>query len=392
MRKNKLMVSMAVSAALAAPIAAHADGDTTIGGVMYADFTSVSTTQDDTSGLATSPLCYTNSAGTKVCPTSLDRDPNGLGTDVKRMYFIVNHTFDDVWSVNLTTDFSGGAPNVFIKKAYVQGKFSDMTVFRLGSADMPWIPYVEGIYGYRFFEKTLIDRGVGEPLTLNGKTVTPSFGNSADWGANLNGNNGTFNYSVSVVNGGGYKNPARSKSLDFEGRVGFVPVDGLTIALGYYTGKLDQDTEAAELTADNNPVAKGGPLAHNTANRTDALVDWKANGLNVGLEYFTAKNFNAAWIFSNTTDSENGYSLFGSYDLTSDYSIFARYDNIKPSKDQDSTMEDKYYNAGFAWKSNANITWALGYKSEKLTDNLARGSSNNDIKTSEVGLWAQVKY
>src|SRR6185312_510586 len=177
MRKTYLLPLAAATSLLAAS-GARADnaGDTTIGGLVFTDLTSISTTQDSATD-------------------STDKDPNGLGLDVKRAYLIVNHSFDGVWSANLTTDFnfpklsvsgkdstgatvssSGNAPEtqVFVKKAYVQGKFSDMTVLRLGASDMPWIPYAEGIYGYRFVENTLIDRseigGVG------------SFGNSSDWG------------------------------------------------------------------------------------------------------------------------------------------------------------------------------------------------------------------
>ena len=379
MRKNKLLVSLAVSAALVAPLAAHADaGDTTIGGTMFVDFTSVNSQNNGT-----------------------DVDPNGFGLDMKRGYLVVNHTFDDVWSANLTTDFNfasfkdastctvtGGAvgetcsvttttttpeTQLFVKKLYVQGKFSDTMVLRIGSSDMPWIPYAEGVYGYRFVENTLIDRnGV-----LGGYKA---FGNSADWGVNLNGDGGMWNYSASIVNGNGYKNPSRSKTMDFEGRLGFVPVDGLIIGVGYYTGDLGQDTEAAE--AANVGVSK------NTANRTDALVAWKASGLTVGLEYFTASNFGSKLIFTNTTDKADGYSVYGSYDFPgTQFGVFGRYDNVKPSKDVDTSLQDKYYNAGLAIKSNANITWAFAYKSEKLTD-----SAGLDLKDSEFGVWAQIKY
>lgn len=373
MRKLNL-IGLAVAAALAAPLA-HADaGDTTLGGIMFVDFTSVNN----------------QVAGTDV-------DPNGFGLDVKRAYVILNHTFDDVWSMNVTTDFnfpklsvtgkdstgatvssSGNAPEtqVFIKKAYVQGKFSDMTVLRLGASDMPWIPYAEGIYGYRFVENTLIDRG-----EIGG---VGSFGNSSDWGVNLSGAGGVVNYSVALVNGGGYKQPIRSKTMDFEGRVAFVPVDGLNIAVGYYTGELAQDTEANEAAAAaTTPVTQ-----KNTATRTDALVAWKANGLTAGLEYFTADDFGSKLIFTNTEDKADGYSLFASYDFPgSDWSVFGRYDNVKPHKDTNNSLEDKYYNAGVAVKSNKNITWAFAYKSEKLTDNAL-----TDVKADEFGVWAQIKF
>ncbi|HSN17419.1 MAG TPA: hypothetical protein VLV87_04340, partial [Gammaproteobacteria bacterium] len=184
MRKN-LLIALAVGAALAAPAARADAGDTTLGGVIYTDLTSVSTTQEQ-AGAA-----------------NVDKDPNGLGLDVKRAYFIVNHTFDDIWSANLTTDFNfasyknsctvtGGTvgetcavttttpeTQVFVKKAYIQGKFDQMAVLKVGSSDMPWIPFAEGVYGYRFVENTLIDR--------------LGFGNSADWGVNLSGDNGTVN-------------------------------------------------------------------------------------------------------------------------------------------------------------------------------------------------------
>lgn len=375
MRKFPLL-TLAVAAALVAPLA-HADaGDTTLGGTMFVDFTSVN---NQVSGA--------------------DTDPNGIGLDVKRAYLIFNHTFDDVWSVNVTTDFnfpklsvtgtgtdstgapvpvssSGNAPEtqVFIKKAYVQGKFSDMATLRLGASDMPWIPYAEGIYGYRFVENTLIDRseigGIG------------SFGNSADWGVNLNGGSGVFSYSASLVNGGGYKNPTRSKTMDFEGRVSFVPVDGLNIAVGYYTGELGQDTEA------NQNAATAGGVTKNTATRTDALVAWKANGLTAGLEYFTADDFGSKLIFNNTEDKADGYSVFASFDFPgTDWGVFGRYDNIKPRKDTNSSLQDKYYNAGVSLKSNKNITWAFAYKSEKLSDDAA-----TDVKFDEFGVWAQIKF
>lgn len=391
MRKLNL-IALAVAAALAAPAAAYADaGDTTIGGTVYADFTSINT----------------QSSGKDV-------DPNGLGTDVSRAYFIVTHQFDDIWSANLTTDFNfasfktssqtctiaGGATGetctvsstsvttpqnqLFVKKAYVQGKLDDLAVFRIGSADMPWIPYAEGVYGYRFVEKTLIDR--------------EGFGNSADWGLHLGGANGMWNYQISAVNGGGYKNPTRSKTIDWEGRLGITPIDGLTVAAGFYTGDLGQDTEtnegkfAAVAATPTTPAVAATPK--NTASRTNLLADWKGAGLNVGMEYFTAKNFSSSLIFaaSSTTDSEDGYSVYGSYDFPDTaFGIYARYDSVKPKKDTESSLKDTYYNGGIAWHANKNITWAFGFKSDELKDDSV-SPANPDNKVQEVGVWLQAKY
>jgi hypothetical protein len=375
MRKN-ILISLAVASALAAPLA-HADaGDTTIGGVIYADFTSISTQK----------------LGTDV-------DPNGLGTDVTRAYLVVNHQFDDIWSANLTTDFNfasfkdastctitGGAVGetcavttttttpqnqIFVKKAYIQGKFDDLAVFRIGSTDMPWIPYAEGVYGYRFVEKTLIDR--------------EGFGNSADWGLNLAGANSMVSYSVSAVNGNGYKNPTRQKTPDFEGRIGFTPIDGLILGAGFYNGHLGQDTEA------NEAAATAGAVSKNTASRYNFLAAWKSNGLTVGAEYFTAKNFSSSFIFNDSTDSEDGYSVYGSYDFPgTDFGLYARYDSVKPKKDSESGLKDTYYNGGLAWRASKAVTWTLGFKSDELKDDSAL--TPLDTKTQEFGVWAQIKY
>jgi hypothetical protein len=332
--------------------AAAADESTTLSGKSYIDFTDI--TQ--------------KSNGTKVTPS-------GLGIDVKRFYFGINHAFDDIWSANLTTDFNyvsgDGETQVFIKKAYLQAKFSDAAVIRAGSADLPWIPFVEDIYGYRWVENTLIDR-----LKL---------GTSADWGAHLGGKamGGLINYAVSAVNGNGYKNPSRSKSLDFEGRLGVMPVAGLNLAVDYYTGKLGQDTE--------------GTGTANTASRWDALAAYDFTRAKIGAEYFSAKNFNATAIKTGPEDKADGYSVWGSVNITGPVAIFARYDQAKPSKDVNPDLKDTYYNVGVSYAARKNVDLALVYKNEKVengsisTSNGTLGGSD-DGKYSEIGIWSQVKW
>lgn len=390
MRKSNLLIALAVGAALAAPAARADAGDTTVGGVIYTDFTSIKTQNQGT-----------------------DVDPNGLGTDVTRAYLIVSHQFDDIWSVNLTTDFNfasfkaastskstvtGGAVGekvtttttttvttpqnqLFVKKAYVQGKFDDLAVFRIGAADMPWIPFAEGVYGNRFIEKTLIDRA--------------GFGNSADWGLHLAGANSMLSYQISGVNGGGYKNPTRTKTLDWEGRLAITPIAGLTVAAGFYTGDLGQDSEANEAKFAAVPATPTTPAvaatAKNTATRTNFLADWKGMGLNVGVEYFTAKNFSSSFIFNNTTDSEDGVSVYGSYDFPDTaFGLYARYDSVKPKKDTESGLKDTYYNGGVQWHANKNVTWAFGFKSDEQKDSSV--TTPVDLKTQEFGVWLQAKY
>ena len=340
MRKPILLLAAIAACCVGGAVWADDAPTTSINGLMFVDMTDINTQSN-----------------------GKDVDPNGYGLDVKRFYMGITHSFDQTWSANFTTDFNysatTGETQLFAKKAYLQQHISDAVTLRYGEAEMPWIPYVEGFYGYRFVEKTLVDR--------------LGFGNTVDWGVHFLGHADSVSYAASMVNGGGFKNPSRSKSMDEEARVGFSPVDGLTFALGYYTGKLGLDTEATP--------------AVNTASRADVLGVWKASGLTIGAEYFTADNFSKAAVTTPVTDKADGYSVFGSYDIVNtDYSVFARYDEDKPSKDVAPSEQEKYYNAGFAWKSNSNITWALAYKADKL-DNGA-----NETKDSEVGVWAQVKF
>jgi hypothetical protein len=324
---------------------AHADstpGTTTLSGKMYTDFTDIT---QDTNGTST--------------------NAQGYGLDVKRFYIGVNHDFDDIWSASFTTDITydkvSGFESPLVKTAYVQAKLSKAAAFQLGSANMPWIPFDEDVYGYRFVENTLIDR-----LHL---------GNSADWGVHFFGQtdgNGV-NYNFAMVNGGGYKNPSRSKGEDFEGRVAFMPTDGLIIAVGAYTGHLGQDLEQTP--------------ANNTATRQDALIAYKTQMATLAVEYVHADNFSPALVTGAQTDSASGYSLYGDVGLgDSGAKFFARYDNVDPSKDLDPSKKDKYYNLGVSFPANNKITWAIAYKHEDLSDNV------NTTTTKEIGVWAQVVF
>lgn len=323
-----------LAAGLGMNTAAYADGETTVSGKIYTDFT--------------------------VRSTDGDNPDDGYGVDVKRFYFGANHKFDDTWQANITTDFhynsSDGRTSLFVKKAYLQAKLNDMATLRVGSADLPWVPYVEGIYGLRFLENVLIDRS--------------GFGTSADWGLHLLGKGGSFDYQISLVNGNGYKNPDRSNSMDFEGRLGFHASDNLIVALGVRSGKLGQDVE-------------GGNTA-NTAKRTDLLVAWKGDSFTVGLDYFTADNFSKTAVLTGPEDSADGSSIFASFNTGGSGKFFVRVDSVNPSKDQASQMEDKYANIGYAFRATKGVDLAIAYKNDDSTN--AAGTST---KSNEFGVWAQ---
>src|SRR5215475_8205613 len=267
MRRELLIAaSLACGAAMPA-LAVDVGADTTVGGLVFFDASHISLQNQDSKGV------------------KVDANPTGTGFDVKRFYLIVDHKFNDIWSANLTTDAqfstastttvatptggttsvisnqnsSGGVTEVMIKKLYLQAKFDPAFIVHAGSYDMPWDPYVESLYGYRYIEKTLTDR--------------LGFSNTTDWGANVGGAIGEgsmFSYSASVVNGGGYKNPTRTKDVDFEGRLAVKPLEWLNAGVGFYDGHLGQINASNE----NFPS--------NTATRFDATTGVVYTGLRVG--------------------------------------------------------------------------------------------------------------
>lgn len=348
--RSKFLAVAVVAALGAASVTAHAaPGDTSLSGKMFFDFTNINQKNSD----------------------SGKTDATGTGLDVKRFYLGVDHQFDDIWSVNVTTDFNyvgnDGETQVYVKKAYVQGKFSKAAVLRIGSADMPWIPFVEGYYGFRYVENTLVDR--------------LHYGNSADWGVHLGGSvgeNGMFNYAASMVNGGGYKHPSRNKNVDFEGRVAFMPVDGMVVALGGYSGKLGKETENVD--------------AYNTADRADLMVAYASKSFRLGAEYFQSKNWNN--VLTMASDKADGYSVWGSVGVADGVTLFARYDTAKLSKDLDPKKKDTYYNAGVEFDVTKGFKLAAVYKHEKgdYTADTPLPVHTANTKTDEIGVWGEVKF
>jgi hypothetical protein len=326
------------------------DGKTTVGGKMYGDLT------------------YNHLTG-----NGHELSKSGIGTDVKRFYFSLGHRYNDIWSVHLTTDFKYEShetnTQLFVKTAYVQAKFSPLATVRLGSANMPWIPYDEGLYGFRYVENTLIDR--------------LGFGHSADWGAHLLGKEGMFNYAFSAVNGGGYHNPTRTKTVDVGGRIGIEPLPGLNLAVGGYVGKLGNNDS--------------GTATFHTAKRLDLVAAYVQPAYRVGFEYFKAYDWHR--VASTTSDRGYGISAWGSVSPMRHITLFARFDYAKPSQDLQPGLTDYYFNVGAQYQAYKNVVLALAFKHEKQNNGSWKTSNTsvkpmqfNTVNYNEVGLWTQVKF
>ncbi len=301
---------------------------------------------------------------------------NGTQAELKRFYISVDHRFSNIFSADLTTDVrygSNGLTNddsVYVKKAYLQAKFAPGLWVRLGSADLPWVPFVEGIYNYRFVENTLIDR--------------TKYGTSADWGLHVGGTlaNGLVGYQVSAVSGEGYKTLERkTDTIDLEGRLDVHPIKGVTLAVGGYDGKLGKSN--ATLADSDTPYR---------AKRFDALASYVQGPVRVGVEYFSA------WDWAVTSkDQTTGWSAFGSYALSKKFAVFGRYDWVDPTKDSVPQAKEDYYDFGVDYTGVKNIDIALVYKRDEA-DNISMSTSNGTIGGTdegtydEFGVWTQFKF
>jgi len=314
--------------------------------------------------------------------------PNGTNFDIKRMYISIDHQFNSVWSANLTTDFNydtgpAAATQLYIKKAYVQAKVAgDYLTVRAGAADLPWVPFVESFYGYRYVENVLIDR--------------IKFGTSADWGVHALG---TFpiekdlkvSYALSVVNGMGYKKPGfvggvnRSQTMDFEGRLS-ASYMGFVAGVGGYSGKLGADFE------------NGAPALH-TASRVDALVGYSDKWFKIGGEYMWARaDGSSSQITSAVADSSDAWSVFGNVNIMPQLAVFGRYDWVKPKRTTVPSLENTYYNIGISYEPVKIVDFALVYKRDLINhgafadQNFTTTSSNGHATYDEVGLWGQFRW
>ena len=303
------------------------------------------------------------------------------GFQIKRFYIGVDHKFNDTFSGNVTMDVDNVAntsgKNVgkgfYIKKAFLKAKLDKALSVSLGASDMPWIPYVEGIYGYRHIEKTTTD--------LFG------YGTSADWGVHVGGDlaDGIVSYQVSAVDGGGYRDPKFTNTVDLEGRLS-VAYKGFNAAVGAYTGKLGNDTDTTT-------------GSYRTANRFNALLAYKDKlggmPVTIGGEYFTAKN----WKVKTTSprDKAEGYSIFASISPVDKWSIFGRYDWLKPNKDTAPSRKANFFNAGIQYSPAKIVDLALTYKHYKGHNGFSAGDFTDsslyaDGKQDEFGLYGQFRF
>jgi hypothetical protein len=181
--------------------------------------------------------------------------------------------------------------------------------------------------------------------------------------------------------------------MDVEARLAY-GFDGLIFAIGGYSGKLGKDNYATASMDVTSPV-------YHTASRFDALVAYVNSGARFGAEYFSANDWNN--VITPASDKADGYSVWGSYDFTSQFSAFARWDQAKTRKDLNPGLKDEYFNVGLATHPTKGVDVALVYKHEKMANGFINTSysgyssklgtvSMTSGEVNEIGVRAQVAF
>ena len=100
---------------------------------------------------------------------------------------------------------------------------------------------------------------------------------------------------------------------------------------------------------------------------------------------------------SAAADKSDGYSVFGSFNVTPQISAFGRFDQVRPSRDLKPTVKESYWNAGLNWEPTKIVDLALVYKRDKI-DNGLLSTSNGTIggviqgTYDELGLFGQFRW
>ena len=215
---KKLIITAAAMLAFTAPAFA--------GGVTVAE--------DDESKLELSAKFFVNftkgtTEGNGVLAGNGVKQADSVGVALDRAYFTAKYQFDDIWSMRLTSDATidtglSKQTNIYIKYAYLRGNFSDAFAVDAGVIGTPWIGYENKLNTHRYVYKSFTD--------------FEKFDDSADAGVGASGKlgDGLFQYAVAGVNGGGYSKIAKTAAVDFNSRLGFYPIEGLTFDLQFRDG------------------------------------------------------------------------------------------------------------------------------------------------------------
>ena len=337
----------------------------------------VTVAEDGSSKLKIGGKFFLNATDYKVTKNGVT-DTKTRGVAVDRAYFTAKYYFDKDWMMRITTDMvvdpklKSKNSNIFLKYAYVEGKLmGDAVVLRLGQSHTPWIDYEQGLWKHRYVSKVLVD--------------TQGYDASSDLGVGLKGKvaDGLVGYWVTATNGAGYSHPTTKKTagstVDFDSRVSFYPIKGLTLDFGYRTGYKGTKSLI------------GGVAGSNTKSTNyQIMASYGTHDYRIGANFIN----NVDKVDGATVNKakEDSMALWGWGKIGGGFGAFARYENTKDKLTANSLSPQKEvrYVAGLEYSPRKHVTFSLAYDDTKFT-NLKNVAGKTEKKT-QFGIYSQVKF
>ncbi|MCF7822508.1 MAG: hypothetical protein K9M17_08750 [Mariprofundaceae bacterium] len=347
--------------------------------------------EKDQSKLKLEALFYLNTYSQKADTSTVagTTSTKTVGLHVDRAYFTAKYYFNDDWMMRFTTDVGNEAAlgkdqNVYLKYAYVEGKLAgDAAVLRMGQSHTPWIDYEQGLWGHRYASKVISDQY--------------KFDDSSDLGLGLKGKlaDGMAHYFVTATNGSGYGKGVATNGIDFNSRVGFEPIDGLTLDFGYRTGTRGTKTHVNNVSTAGVKstltqimatygVGKDFRVGANylsNKDKADSATASTTHGGNVSSGYATAAIGDQV--------KSTAYSLWAWGKFNGNMGAFARYETLNNKMAGLTDEKITRFMGGVEYNPIKNVTFALVGDNSKLTNR--GGAAANGRKDTRFGLYSQIK-
>jgi len=219
------------------------------------------------------------------------------GFDLKRAYLSYSSDVSEELFFKMRFDVGRHADDrltTFLKNAYVDYKCDNGDKISIGLIGTNSYGVQEKNWGYRFIEKSVVDK--------YGMT------NTADFGIGYSKTFGNVKTSMQLLNGEGYKYG------DSDGK------QSLYLSVLYGESRLDKnDGMNLGLVINNNPQADG-----TDSNLVGFFGGWASNGLRLGLEHnqFEVDSIDP----DGNSQTEEATSFYVNYDLNEDWDVFVRHD------------------------------------------------------------------
>jgi hypothetical protein len=263
--------------------------------------------------------------------------------DITRAYFGYGHTFNDKLSAKVTFDVGGTdstsfASTAYLKVAALKWKATDKLTINFGQVGLKQFKIQEKNWGYRYIAMSSQDEY--------------KMGASADLGFTADYQlMDMLSVDLAVVNGEGFK----KKQEDAHMKTGF----GLTITPNErLTVRAYMDAmSAADVEVDS--VMTEVPSQTTTA----LFVGYKADKFRLGVEY----NMQAAHDNEENMDYEIT-SVYGTYNLTDNMGVFARYDMVSSDEDGYTEENGDFMIAGLEYRPAKGVYLSANFRNNIAED------------------------